>query len=135
MWADDLGQCMRKTKTHNLNHRLTFVGRQSEHAALLSLIEEHTLVTVLGTGGLGKTTLANEVGRAWVAADIRREAWFVDAAGCVDEQSLLAACCDALSLELASYDEGFVGLGLALSRRRSTLLILDNVEQGREGRP
>lgn len=47
----------------------TFVGRTRELGELRSQIETHQLVTILGTGGVGKTRLALETARAadWAA--------------------------------------------------------------------
>jgi hypothetical protein len=49
-----------------------FVGRRAELADLQAVLQTHRLVTLLGTGGIGKTRLALEIARAWrqVVADV-----------------------------------------------------------------
>ena len=46
----------------------SFIGRDSELAALGFLIQSHRLVTVTGIGGAGKTRLASELVRRNAAA-------------------------------------------------------------------
>jgi hypothetical protein len=44
---------------HNLPEQLTsFIGRQVESAEVMAMIAKHRLVTLAGTGGVGKTRLA-----------------------------------------------------------------------------
>lgn len=51
-------------RCHNLPEPLTrFVGRARDRAELAALVRRHRLVTVWGTGGVGKTRLAVEVAR------------------------------------------------------------------------
>ena len=55
----------------------SFVGRETERAALAAALQEHRLVTAVGPGGVGKTRLALAV-----AADVVERyvdgAWYVD---------------------------------------------------------
>ena len=53
------------------------IGRSAELAELARLIEEHTLVTVTGPAGVGKTRLAVEAARA---CRLPEGAWFADLA-------------------------------------------------------
>src|SRR5579884_687196 len=47
---------------HNLRAQLTsFVGRQTDRAQVASLLQSSSLVTLVGSGGVGKTRLALEV--------------------------------------------------------------------------
>src|SRR5207245_1079490 len=56
----------------NLPIQLThFVGRELEIAEVNRLISDHRLVTLSGSGGVGKTRLAIEVGASFVAATAR----------------------------------------------------------------
>ena len=46
----------------------TFVGRQSDHREVASLLDEHRVVTLVGPGGMGKTRLALELAGNQVGA-------------------------------------------------------------------
>ncbi len=48
-----------------------FVGREDELAALLSLLREHRLLTIVGAAGIGKTRLAVEVARRVRRVEVR----------------------------------------------------------------
>lgn len=43
------------------SHLTNFVGREDDIAALMDMIKQHRLVTLVGTGGMGKTRLALQV--------------------------------------------------------------------------
>lgn len=65
------------TSSYNLPHQLTtFVGRQQEIAEISELLASKRLVTVLGTGGSGKTRLALQL--ASVLIDRFEGVWFVE---------------------------------------------------------
>ena len=50
--------------SHNLPHQLsTFIGRGREQGEILRLIERQRLVTLVGAGGIGKTSLSLQVAR------------------------------------------------------------------------
>ena len=49
--------------TSNLPIALTsFIGRETQIGEITSLVGEHRLVTITGTGGIGKTRMALQVG-------------------------------------------------------------------------
>jgi len=51
------------TPSHNIPLQLsTFIGREKEQKAVAKLIGSHRLVSLIGTGGIGKTRLALKVG-------------------------------------------------------------------------
>ncbi|MBS1715815.1 MAG: adenylate/guanylate cyclase domain-containing protein [Armatimonadetes bacterium] len=96
------------------------VGRTREHRALSSLLTERRrrLVTVLGFGGTGKTTLANRT--AWSCLDDFDEVWWTGLEICRTEAHARAAI-------VASVSDG-AGSGQALSEsfgKGETLLVLD----------
>jgi predicted ATPase/DNA-binding winged helix-turn-helix (wHTH) protein len=51
-----------KPRPTNLPHTATLIGRTDELEALVSMVDEHRLVTTIGPGGVGKTRLAIETG-------------------------------------------------------------------------
>ncbi|MFE1790503.1 AfsR/SARP family transcriptional regulator, partial [Streptomyces sp. NPDC059525] len=64
----------------NLRAELTsFVGRDTDVAAVRALVAEHRLTTVIGPGGAGKTRLATETARTLLAG-LPDGAWLVELA-------------------------------------------------------
>src|SRR5689334_19732775 len=73
----------------NLPVQLTsFVGRQEELAGVAAALDDRRLVTVTGTGGVGKTRLAMQVA-AHVLPRFRDGAWFCELAAAVDDESMV----------------------------------------------
>jgi predicted ATPase/class 3 adenylate cyclase len=74
----------------NLTEPLSsFVGRDAEVAEITKLLRDNRLVTLAGSGGVGKTRLATEVGRA-LLSDTEDGVWLVELAT-VDDQALVAS--------------------------------------------
>jgi len=99
----------------------SFVGREPEKAAVLQLLQSARLVTLTGTGGIGKTRLALEA-----AAD-GGEVVFVDLAPVSDGELVAATVAEALGLR----KQPAVPLGKLLATwlgLRELLLVLDNCE-------
>ena len=62
---------------HNLPVQLTsFVGREKECKEVCDLLADHRLVTLTGTGGIGKTRLALQVGEK-LLGDYPDGVWFL----------------------------------------------------------
>jgi predicted ATPase/DNA-binding SARP family transcriptional activator/tetratricopeptide (TPR) repeat protein len=127
----ELGRREEDRKT-NLRAELTsFVGRDTDVAAVRELIAERRLTTVIGPGGFGKTRLATETART-LLGDLPGGAWLVELAaiGADDDvaQSTLAGLGlrDAL-LGGAPNAEPMDRLVAAI-REREMVLILDNCE-------
>ncbi len=111
-------------------HPLPLIGRDQELSELARYVSSHTLVTVTGAGGMGKTRLALAV--ASLHADQWRDgvAW-VEAASVFDPTQLLAAVAQAARVTLAgapSADKIAVAL-----QSHSMLLVIDNCEHLLEG--
>ncbi|GAB4272399.1 MAG: BTAD domain-containing putative transcriptional regulator [Candidatus Promineifilaceae bacterium] len=111
-----------------------FVGREAEQARLLHRLADphYRLVTLVGTGGMGKTRLAVEVGRQMVL-NFPDGVWFVPLDAVQPEaEAIQRAVGEAMGL--AEGDKPLTGTQvLALLRDKQALLILDNCETALDG--
>jgi predicted ATPase/DNA-binding CsgD family transcriptional regulator len=105
------------------------IGREQEVRAICNLLlhPEVRLLTITGTGGVGKTRLALEVAGV-VCAEFSDGACFVSLAPVSDPDRVMATIAQALGLwevaELSPEDQVHAAL-----RERHLLLLLDNFEQ------
>jgi len=115
---------------HNLPVAVTrMIGREGTVAALVSRLSHERLVTIVGPGGIGKTTLALAVAESLVALyDPHHEhgVWLIDLAPLTDPRLLPGTVAAALGLQIRASDP-LRGLVASLHDRRM-LLILDNCE-------
>ncbi len=102
----------------------SLIGRDADIAQVTALIGKHRLVSVIGSGGIGKTRLALEVG-ARAALDAARSVTFIDLTPVLEER-LVPGRISAL-LELSRQDDSLAGIARALASSRD-VLILDNCE-------
>jgi len=115
----------------NLPERLPpLLGRADDLAALGALIDTHTLVTIVGAGGMGKTRLAQTLLHAR-RTGYRHGVCWVELATLNDAAALPAAIAAALAVDPGK-GEPLRGLCAALSALEM-LIVLDNVEQILEG--
>ena len=120
---------------HNLLENITsFVGRSSEVLELKSLVvQENTrLLTLLGTGGIGKTRLAIQLARDILAeASVRSESYtgvyFIPLETLQSQEEIIIAIATALGLGSQTQETPFKQLQDYL-KDRSYLLLLDNFE-------
>ncbi|MDH5237861.1 MAG: winged helix-turn-helix domain-containing protein [Acidimicrobiia bacterium] len=98
----------------------TFIGRQTEHHEVATLLAEHRVVTPVGPGGIGKTRLATEL-TADAADRFAGGVLFTELAG-ISERDDLG--------NVVAAQHGFGSLdALRLSAATSpTLVVLDNCE-------
>jgi predicted ATPase len=110
----------------NVPHEVDpLIGRKEDIAAVRRLLVEHRLVTVTGTGGIGKTRLAQAVTRS-VVHSFAHGAWWVDLSAFADPVAIVPAIAAAASLWLGA-GESAVHLSRLLVAR-DMLIILDNCE-------
>jgi predicted ATPase/class 3 adenylate cyclase len=114
------------TRTTNLPLQLTsFVGRETEIAEIASLAREHRLVTLIGSGGVGKTRTALQVA-ADLHDDLGDGVWLVELASLSSGDNLPSTIAQALGITLAA-GSPLEQLIDVLNTKR-LLLIFDNCE-------
>lgn len=111
---------------HVPRRRTTLIGRDDDRARLESLVGDHSLITLVGPGGAGKTRLAVEVGHD-AAPSFPGGVWFVDLASVGDGGMLVSALASTLGLADQPGRAPLEVVTHFLADRR-TLLVLDNCE-------
>ncbi|WGD50310.1 winged helix-turn-helix domain-containing protein [Bradyrhizobium sp. CB1650] len=101
------------------------VGRDETVRALLSQMTARRFVSIVGPGGVGKTTVAVAVGHALLDA-FQGAVVFVDLGALTDPRLVATAVASSLGVTTSSQDP-MLGL-LGFLRDRRTLLILDSCE-------
>jgi predicted ATPase/DNA-binding XRE family transcriptional regulator len=110
------------------------LGREREKAAVQLLIAQGArLVTITGTGGVGKTRLALEIARE-IQDCFPDGVWFVDLAPVSDQQQLAATILQTLGIARDSYWRAIDTLKRYFQGRKA-LLLLDNFEHLLEAAP
>src|SRR6266851_1603861 len=111
---------------HNLPHAVTrMIGREEAVATLVSRLSRERLLTIVGPGGIGKTTVALAVAERMIA-DYEHGIWLIDLAPLNDPRLVPSAVATVLGLEVRA-ENPLPGLIAALRDRR-ILLLLDNCE-------
>ncbi len=112
---------------NNLPRQVTpLIGRDDVLAEVESLVIEHPLVTLTGTGGIGKTRLALQAGADLLdgAAD---GVWFVELAGLSEGASVARSVASTIGLR-EQPNRTMLEVLVQYLRSRRLLLILDNCE-------
>src|SRR4030088_710936 len=104
---------------------ITMIGRETVVSEVGDKLRDERFVTLLGPGGIGKTTVALAVGRA-VAEECGGEVYFVDLESLTDPRHVAGAVATSLGLALKSKDASLELVDLVRSRK--LLIILDNCE-------
>ncbi|GAB2662934.1 BTAD domain-containing putative transcriptional regulator [Kribbella swartbergensis] len=128
------GELVRREETRQTNLRAeltTYVGKDTDLAAVRDLVAEHRLTTLIGPGGSGKTRMATETART-LLGDLPDGVWLVELAAIGADGDVAQATLDALRLRDALVgevpDAEPTDRVIAAVREREMLLILDNCE-------
>ena len=114
-------------RRHNLPAELTtFVGRRHQIEELLRLLTRSRLLTLTGSGGVGKTRLALRLARA-VVADVAAGAWMVDLGTLSRSDLIPEMIAEVLGLREDAHRSARETLRDYLARRE-VLLVLDTCE-------
>jgi predicted ATPase len=100
------------------------IGRNGDIDRILGILERARVVTLLGTGGVGKTRVALEVALRWTASD----ACFVDLTKVREPELVPGLIARELGAQNTSAADDRQVLAEALRGRPATLLVLDNFE-------
>jgi predicted ATPase/DNA-binding winged helix-turn-helix (wHTH) protein len=115
----------RKEK-HNLPTQVTrLVGRTETIHMLAVQLSEKRFLTIVGTGGIGKTSVALALAEE-LAADYEHGVWLVDLASVSDPHEVAKALAAVLDLEVSS-DDPILSLFRSLSGKQM-LLVFDSCE-------
>jgi len=127
------GEALASLPSHLPEPSSPLIGRAGDLEALAELARSHRVVTITGTGGVGKSRILIELG--WLLApEFLDGVAFVALADVTDPAELIPALAEALDVKEAegrTLGEGIV----ALVGVRKALLLLDNFEQIVEAAP
>ncbi len=112
-------------RTNLPDRLLPLIGRDDDVAALLRLVAEHPLVTVIGAGGTGKTLLAQHLLDRQRATLMHGVCW-IELAGLSDGSMLTSTVAKGLGVPLGS-DQTVSALAAATAPLK-ILLAIDNAE-------
>jgi predicted ATPase/class 3 adenylate cyclase len=104
----------------------SLVGREGEIAEITELIGRHRLVTLVGSGGVGKTRTSLQVA-ANLLDGSSDGVWFIELAPLSSGDYIPTTVAQALGLILASEGDPVANLVSAL-KRKNALLVFDNCE-------
>jgi predicted ATPase/class 3 adenylate cyclase len=116
-----------QTAVGNLRRPQTeFVGDLADLQRRVAALSDYRLVTLTGSGGVGKTRAATEIGFL-TADDFPGGVWMCELAPIVDPDAVIAATIESIG---AQPQAGLTGVDVIVDwcRERRVLLILDNCE-------
>src|SRR6266700_4215360 len=113
--------------TNNLPQQLTsLIGRGADLADIEARLGSHRLVTLTGSGGVGKTRLAIEAGRSLLDR-YPDGVWLAELAPLNDSQLVTSIIGEVLGVSLSAPSGAIETLASAL-KNKELLLIVDNCE-------
>lgn len=104
----------------------TLIGRDGDRAKIEGLLEQSSLVTIVGSAGCGKTSLAVDIAHR-VASGFADGARFVDLGEVVSGQEVTSHLVSTLDLTPSATDSPADAVR-AFGRGRQALIVLDNCE-------
>jgi DNA-binding winged helix-turn-helix (wHTH) protein len=114
------------SRPHNLPAQLArLIGRAGTVSRLAAQLVRHRLLTIVGPGGIGKTSVALAVAEERITAH-ENGVWLIDLAPLSDPRLVPAALAAALDLEIRS--ENPLPRLIEVLKDRQILLVLDNCE-------
>jgi predicted ATPase/DNA-binding SARP family transcriptional activator len=120
-------QSILDTRLHNLPMQLTsFVGREKESAEIVRLLSKSRLVTLTGSGGVGKTRLALEVCNS-LHPDYLHGIWLVELAPVSDSEYVIPTIASVFNLTATSR-KPLLEVLLDYLKQKELMLLLDNCE-------
>jgi predicted ATPase/class 3 adenylate cyclase len=104
----------------------SFVGRDAEVAEITALLDAHQLVTVIGSGGIGKTRTSLQVA-ANLLDGSGDGVWFIELAPLSNGDYIPSTIAQALGMTLPTVGDPLENLARALAPKHA-LLVFDNCE-------
>ncbi|MEM7336514.1 MAG: LuxR C-terminal-related transcriptional regulator, partial [Chloroflexota bacterium] len=104
----------------------TFIGRAAEKEALLKIVSNNRLVSIVGPGGIGKTRMALEIGRL-AETHLERKTYLLTAEPFHTRDEFIFSLADLFHISLNSYDSPINQIAAGLPSV-PMLLIIDNFE-------
>ena len=112
---------------HNLPHQLsTFIGREKEQNEIIHLIEKKRLVTLVGAGGIGKTSLSLQIARK-LLNDFPNGVWFIALDSLSDPALITQTVAAAFNIR-ESADRPLLETLTESLHKRTALLLFNNCE-------
>lgn len=103
------------------------IGREKEMEDLLRLMNENRIVTITGTGGVGKTRIAQEICKIQ-SEEFKDGIAYVSMATLSDAEEVIPTLANALDIKEAHDRELIDGIAALISDKKG-LIVLDNLEQ------
>ncbi len=125
--SGDLPVTTTLTPTNLPTSLTTFIGREKEQAEILLLIATHRLVTLTGSGGVGKTRISLKVG-GQVLEEYPDGVWLAELAPLNDPERLAQTVASVFGIDRQSTTTSHTQLLINFLRSKTALLILDNCE-------
>lgn len=116
-----------EVKKHNFPISTTsFIGREKEMKEVRELFDNNRLITIIGTGGCGKTRLACEIASS-LLAEYEDGVWFADLAPVSDPNAVVNKVAGVLNIKEVS-NQPIIDTFIEKIQNKSLLVLLDNCE-------